>query len=103
MYKQQDTAELDAYGNDAIYQLLDNYRVFFEDSLWHDWGQGACTVGADEADDRTLDPKLYTTVPHRKRLTASRQHSASPTTQLRAPRATPGSSHRSGERERDTR
>ncbi len=32
MYKQQDTAELDAYGNDATSQLLDNYRVFFEDT-----------------------------------------------------------------------
>ncbi len=32
MYKQQDTAELDAYGNDAISQLVDNYRVFFEDT-----------------------------------------------------------------------
>jgi hypothetical protein len=29
VYKQQDTAELDAYGNDDISQLVDNYRVFF--------------------------------------------------------------------------
>ncbi len=30
VYKQQDTAELDAYGNDDISLLVENYRVFFD-------------------------------------------------------------------------
>ena len=33
VYKQQYTAELDAYGNDDISLLVENYRVFFEDTL----------------------------------------------------------------------
>ncbi len=32
VYTQQDTAELDAYGNDDISLLVENYRVFFEDT-----------------------------------------------------------------------
>ena len=51
MYKQQDTAELDAYGNDAISQLLDNYRVFFEDTtgakVLAQWERMKQTIASD--------------------------------------------------------
>jgi hypothetical protein len=30
VYKQQDTAELDAYGNDDVSLLVEKHRVFFE-------------------------------------------------------------------------
>ena len=51
MYKQQDTAELDAYGNGAISQLLDNYRVFFEDTtgakVLAQWERMKQTIASD--------------------------------------------------------
>jgi hypothetical protein len=51
VYKQQDTAELDAYGNDAISELLDNYRVFFEDTtgakVLAQWERMKQTIASD--------------------------------------------------------
>ncbi len=54
VYKQQDTAELDAYGNDAMSELLDNYRVFFEDTT------GAKVLARWERMKQTIasDPQL---------------------------------------------
>ena len=51
MYKQQDTAELDAYGNDDISLLVENYRVFFEDTtgakVLARWEQMKQTIASD--------------------------------------------------------
>ncbi len=51
MYKQQDTAELDAYGNDDISLLVENYRVFFEDTtgakVLAQWEQVKQTIASD--------------------------------------------------------
>lgn len=51
VYKQQDTAELDAYGNDDISQLVDNYRVFFEDTtgakVLAQWERMKQTIASD--------------------------------------------------------
>ena len=51
MYKQQDTAELDAYGNDDISLLVQNYRVFFEDTtgakVLAQWEQMKQTIASD--------------------------------------------------------
>ena len=51
VYKQQDTAELDAYGNDDISLLVENYRVFFEDTtgakVLAQWEQMKQTIASD--------------------------------------------------------
>lgn len=52
MYKQQDNAELlDAYGNDDISLLVENYRVFFEDTtrakVLAQWEQMKQTIVSD--------------------------------------------------------
>ena len=54
MYKQQDTAELDAYGNDDISLLVEKYRVFFEHTT------GAKVLAQREQIKRTIasDPQL---------------------------------------------
>ena len=51
MYTQQDTAELDSYGNDDISLLVENYRVFFEDTtrakVLAQWEQMKQTIVSD--------------------------------------------------------
>ena len=51
VYKQQDTAELDAYGNAAISLLVDNHRVFFEDTtgakVLAQWERMKQTIASD--------------------------------------------------------
>ena len=58
MYKQQDTAELDAYGNDGISLLVENYRVFFEDTtgakVLAQWEQIKQTIKQTIASDPQL-------------------------------------------------
>ena len=51
VYKQPDTAERDAYGNDDISLLVENYRVFFEDTtgakVLAQWERMKQTIASD--------------------------------------------------------
>ena len=51
VYKQQDTAELDAYGNDDVSLLVEKYRVFFEHTtgpkVLAQWEQIKQTIASD--------------------------------------------------------
>ena len=51
MYTQQDTAELDSYGNDDISWLVENYLVFFEGTtgakVLAQWEQMKPTIASD--------------------------------------------------------
>ncbi len=56
VYEQQDTAELDAHGNDDVSLLVENYRVFFEDAtgakVLAQWEQIKQTIASDPQPSR---------------------------------------------------